>query len=42
MAKFFIERPIFAWVVALFIMVLGAVSITQLPISQCTGQTIRV
>ena len=34
MAKFFIERPIFAWVVALFIMVLGAVSITQLPISQ--------
>ncbi|HEY4664896.1 MAG TPA: efflux RND transporter permease subunit [Comamonas sp.] len=34
MAKFFIERPIFAWVVALFIMVLGAVSITQLPIAQ--------
>ena len=34
MAKFFIERPIFAWVIALFIMVLGAVSITQLPISQ--------
>ena len=34
MAKFFIDRPIFAWVVALFIMVLGAVSITQLPISQ--------
>ena len=34
MAKFFIERPIFAWVIALFVMVLGAVSITQLPISQ--------
>ena len=34
MAKFFIDRPIFAWVIALFIMVLGAVSITQLPISQ--------
>ncbi|WP_455556854.1 efflux RND transporter permease subunit [Comamonas sp.] len=34
MAKFFIERPIFAWVVALFIMVVGAVSITQLPIAQ--------
>ncbi len=34
MAKFFIERPIFAWVIALFIMVLGAVSITQLPIAQ--------
>lgn len=34
MARFFIDRPIFAWVIALFIMVLGAVSITQLPISQ--------
>ena len=34
MAKFFIERPIFAWVIALFIVVLGAVSITQLPIAQ--------
>ena len=34
MAKFFIERPIFAWVVALFISVLGAVAITQLPIAQ--------
>lgn len=34
MAKFFIERPIFAWVVALFVMVLGALSITQLPIAQ--------
>ncbi|QHI99121.1 efflux RND transporter permease subunit [Xylophilus rhododendri] len=34
MAKFFIDRPIFAWVIALFLIVLGAVSITQLPISQ--------
>ena len=34
MAKFFIDRPIFAWVIALFIMVLGAVAITQLPVSQ--------
>lgn len=34
MAKFFTERPIFAWVIALFIIALGAVSITQLPISQ--------
>ncbi|MHB1248454.1 MAG: efflux RND transporter permease subunit, partial [Polaromonas sp.] len=34
MAKFFIERPIFAWVIAIFIMVLGGVSITQLPIAQ--------
>ncbi len=34
MAKFFIDRPIFAWVVAIFIMVLGGVSITQLPVAQ--------
>ncbi|HQQ69161.1 MAG TPA: efflux RND transporter permease subunit [Alicycliphilus sp.] len=34
MAKFFIERPVFAWVVAIFIIVIGAVSITQLPIAQ--------
>ena len=34
MAKFFIERPIFAWVIALFVIVMGAVAITQLPISQ--------
>ena len=34
MAKFFIERPIFAWVIALFIIVMGAVSLTQLPIAQ--------
>jgi hypothetical protein len=34
MAKFFIDRPIFAWVIALFIIVLGGVAITQLPISQ--------
>ena len=34
MAKFFIDRPIFAWVIALFILVVGGVSITQLPISQ--------
>jgi multidrug efflux pump len=34
MAKFFIDRPIFAWVIALFIIVLGSVAITQLPIAQ--------
>ena len=34
MAKFFIDRPIFAWVIALFILVLGSVAVTQLPISQ--------
>ena len=34
MAQFFIKRPIFAWVIALFILVMGGVAITQLPISQ--------
>ena len=34
MAKFFIDRPIFAWVVALFVCVLGLVAIKQLPIAQ--------
>ncbi len=34
MAQFFINRPIFAWVIALFIMVMGGVAITQLPVSQ--------
>ncbi|QYF92067.1 efflux RND transporter permease subunit [Massilia sp. PAMC28688] len=34
MARYFIDRPIFAWVIALFIMVVGAVSITQLPVAQ--------
>jgi multidrug efflux pump len=34
MAKFFIDRPIFAWVIALFIIVIGAVSITKLPVAQ--------
>ena len=32
MAQFFIDRPIFAWVIALFILVLGGVAITQLPV----------
>src|SRR2546427_7992585 len=34
MSKFFIDRPIFAWVIALFVIVMGSVAITQLPISQ--------
>ena len=34
MAAFFIDRPIFAWVIALFILVVGGVSITQLPVAQ--------
>jgi multidrug efflux pump len=34
MAQFFIHRPIFAWVISLFILGLGGLAITQLPISQ--------
>ncbi|MEP7298073.1 MAG: efflux RND transporter permease subunit, partial [Burkholderiales bacterium] len=34
MAQFFIDRPIFAWVIALFILVLGGVAIKQLPVAQ--------
>jgi multidrug efflux pump len=33
MARFFIDRPIFAWVIAIIIMLAGALAITQLPIS---------
>jgi len=34
MSRFFIDRPIFAWVIALFILVFGAVAVTVLPVSQ--------
>ena len=34
MAKFFIHRPIFAWVVALFIILLGTIAIPSLPIAR--------
>ena len=34
MARFFIDRPIFAWVIAIIIMLAGALAISTLPISQ--------
>ena len=34
MARFFIDRPIFAWVVAIFIMLAGVIAIPMLPIAQ--------
>ena len=34
MARFFIDRPIFAWVIAIVIMLAGALSILKLPVSQ--------
>ncbi|HEU0033887.1 MAG TPA: efflux RND transporter permease subunit [Kofleriaceae bacterium] len=34
MAKFFIDRPIFAWVIAIIIMIAGGISILRLPVAQ--------
>jgi multidrug efflux pump len=34
MAKFFIDRPIFAWVIAILIMMAGAFSVLSLPVAQ--------
>ena len=34
MAKFFIDRPVFAWVIALFIVLAGLLCMRTLPISQ--------
>ncbi len=34
MANFFINRPVFAWVIAIILMMTGALSITNLPIAQ--------
>ncbi|MDU4300582.1 MAG: efflux RND transporter permease subunit, partial [Eikenella corrodens] len=34
MAKFFIDRPVFAWVISLFIILAGVLAIQKLPVSQ--------
>ena len=34
MSRFFIDRPIFAWVIAIVIMLAGALAITTLPVAQ--------
>ena len=34
MPHFFIERPVFAWVIALFMVLAGGMAITQLPVAQ--------
>src|SRR5690606_25662256 len=34
MARFFIDRPIFAWVIAIIIMLAGGLAVFTLPISQ--------
>ncbi|MGL5334033.1 MAG: efflux RND transporter permease subunit, partial [Aeromonas veronii] len=33
MARFFIDRPIFAWVIALVIMLAGSLAIIKLPVA---------
>ncbi|MCA8241638.1 multidrug efflux RND transporter permease subunit [Burkholderia sp. AU32262] len=34
MAEFFIRRPVFAWVIALFIILMGVIAIPQLPVAR--------
>ncbi len=34
MARFFIDRPIFAWVIAILIMMAGTLALTTLPVAQ--------
>ena len=34
MARFFIDRPIFAWVLSIIVMLAGALAITTLPLEQ--------
>lgn len=33
MSQFFIRRPVFAWVIAIFIIIFGLLSIPKLPIA---------
>jgi multidrug efflux pump subunit AcrB len=34
LSRFFIDRPVFAWVIAIILMVVGALSINSLPVAQ--------
>lgn len=34
MSNFFLNRPVFAWVIAIFIMLVGILAVTNLPVSQ--------
>ncbi|WP_141101561.1 efflux RND transporter permease subunit, partial [Acinetobacter baumannii] len=34
MSQFFIRRPVFAWVIAIFIIIFGLLSIPKLPIAR--------
>ncbi len=34
MSKFFINRPIFAWVLAIIVMLVGIIAIKKMPVEQ--------
>ena len=34
LSKFFLDRPVFAWVIAIIIMAVGVIAIYNLPVSQ--------
>src|ERR1044071_1714908 len=34
MARFFIDRPVFAWVISILIVLMGGLAITKLPVAQ--------
>ncbi len=34
MSRFFIDRPVFAWVIGLIIMLIGIVAIPKMPVAQ--------
>lgn len=34
MARFFIDRPVFAWVIAIFIAIAGSIALPFLPVAQ--------
>lgn len=34
MARFFIHRPIFAWVIAILILLVGGIALKNLPVAQ--------
>ncbi|MBC3807465.1 multidrug efflux RND transporter permease subunit [Undibacterium seohonense] len=34
MVKFFIHRPVFAWVIALFVILIGVISVSKLPVAR--------
>jgi hypothetical protein len=42
MANFFINRPVFAWVIAIILMMAGALSITNLPVARAHLRFVKI